>query len=45
MPATASRIGFITQEFRTVTSGPDTSVDAKYGKARPQDRYARRDVL
>jgi len=32
MPATASRIGFITQEFRTVTSGPDTSVDNKYGK-------------
>lgn len=32
MPATASRIGFITQEFRTVTSGPDSSVDTKYGK-------------
>jgi hypothetical protein len=32
MPATASRIGFITQEFRTVTSGPDSTVDTKYGK-------------
>ena len=32
MPATASRIGFITQEFRTVTAGPDSTVDAKYGK-------------
>jgi hypothetical protein len=25
MPATASRIGFITQEFRTVTAGPDSA--------------------
>lgn len=32
MPATASRIGFITQEFRTVTAGPDSTVDTKYGK-------------
>jgi len=32
MPATAFRIGFITQEFRTVTAGPDSTVDTKYGK-------------
>ncbi|RXR28975.1 hypothetical protein [Sphingobium fluviale] len=31
MPATASRIGFITQEYRTVTAGPDSTVDTKYG--------------
>lgn len=35
MPATPSRIGFITQEFRNVTAGPDATVDALYGnKAR-----------
>ena len=33
MPATPSRIGFITQEFRAVTSGPDTVVAALYGNA------------
>lgn len=35
MPATPSRIGFILQEFRNVTAGPDATVDALYGnKAR-----------
>lgn len=33
MPATASRIGFITQEFRTSTAGPDATVSALYGNA------------
>ena len=33
MPATPSRIGFITQEFRVATAGPDTAVQALYGKA------------
>lgn len=33
MPATPSRIGFITQEFRVATAGPDTAVEALYGKA------------
>lgn len=31
MPATASRIGFITQEVRNATAGPDASVVTKYG--------------
>jgi len=31
MPATPSRIGFITQEFRAVTAGPNASVQALYG--------------
>jgi hypothetical protein len=31
MPATPARIGFITQDYRVVTSGPDTAVQAKYG--------------
>ncbi len=33
MPATPSRIGFITQQFRVVTSGPDSAVAALYGSA------------
>jgi hypothetical protein len=33
MPATPSRIGFITQAFRVVTAGPDTAVAALYGSA------------
>lgn len=33
MPATPSRIGFITQEFRVATAGPDTTVAALYGNA------------
>lgn len=33
MPATPSRIGFITQEFRTSTAGPDATVAALYGNA------------
>ncbi|WP_417615276.1 hypothetical protein [Parasphingorhabdus sp.] len=32
MPATASRIGFITSDVRRATAGPDASVEAKYGK-------------
>lgn len=32
MPATSSRIGFILQDLRIVTAGPDSSVDTKYGK-------------
>lgn len=31
MPATASRIGFIIQDVRNATAGPDASVEAKYG--------------
>lgn len=31
MPATPARIALITQEFRTVRNGPDTTVDGKYG--------------
>ncbi len=31
MPATPSRIGFITSEFRIVTAGPNASVQALYG--------------
>lgn len=31
MPATASRIGFITQDVRNATAGPNASVVAKYG--------------
>lgn len=31
MPATPSRIGFITSEFRSVTAGPNTAVEALYG--------------
>lgn len=31
MVATAARIGFISSEFRVVTSGPDSTVVAKYG--------------
>lgn len=31
MPATPARIGFITQEFRTATAGPDSAVTTKYG--------------
>ena len=31
MPATPSRIGFITREFRTATAGPNATVDALYG--------------
>lgn len=35
MPATPSRIGFITQPFRIVTAGPNSSVATLYGnKAR-----------
>jgi hypothetical protein len=33
MPATPTRIGFISHEFRTVKNGPDAGVVAKYGKA------------
>lgn len=33
MPATPSRIGFITQGFRVATSGPDAAVAALYGNA------------
>jgi hypothetical protein len=33
MPATPSRIGFITQEFRVATAGPNTTVSALYGSA------------
>jgi hypothetical protein len=33
MPATPSRIGFITQPFRIATSGPDSRVEALYGNA------------
>lgn len=32
MPATPARIGFITQEYRYATAGPDAAVVAKYGK-------------
>lgn len=31
MPATPSRIGFITSEFRIVTAGPNTTVETLYG--------------
>lgn len=31
MPATPSRIGFITQAYRIVTAGPDTGVRTLYG--------------
>jgi hypothetical protein len=31
MAATSAHIGFIVQEFRTVTSGPDSGVVTKYG--------------
>jgi len=35
MPATAARIGFITQDYRSETAGPDSGVATKYGdKAR-----------
>lgn len=33
MPATPARIGFITNEFRRVSNGPDAGVVAKYGEA------------
>jgi len=33
MPALPSRIGFITQEFRIATAGPNTAVEALYGNA------------
>lgn len=33
MPATPSRIGFITQAYRIVTAGPDTAVRTLYGNA------------
>lgn len=33
MPATPSRIGFITQAYRIATAGPLTAVDALYGNA------------
>jgi hypothetical protein len=33
MPATPSRIGFITQPFRIATSGPNGAVEALYGNA------------
>jgi hypothetical protein len=33
MPATPSRIGFITQQFRIATAGPDSAVEALYGNA------------
>jgi hypothetical protein len=33
MPATPSRIGFITQAFRVVTAGPNTTVETLYGNA------------
>jgi hypothetical protein len=33
MPATPSRIGFITQPFRIATAGPDATVEALYGNA------------
>ena len=31
MPATPSQIGFITSEFRIVTAGPNSTVEALYG--------------
>lgn len=31
MPATPSRIGFVTQQFRIATAGPNTAVAALYG--------------
>jgi hypothetical protein len=31
MPATPTRIQFITEEFRVATAGPDATVEAKYG--------------
>ena len=33
MPATPSRIGFITQEFRIATAGPVSAVETLYGNA------------
>lgn len=33
MPATPSRIGFITSEFRVVTAGPNMTVETLYGNA------------
>lgn len=33
MPATPARIGFITSEFRAVTSGPNTAIETLYGNA------------
>lgn len=33
MPATPSRIGFITSEFRAVTAGPNAAVASLYGDA------------
>jgi hypothetical protein len=33
VPATPSRIGFITNQFRVVTAGPNASVAALYGSA------------
>jgi hypothetical protein len=33
MPATPSRIGFITQEYRTATAGPNGTVATLYGNA------------
>jgi hypothetical protein len=39
MPATPARIGFITQEYRVATAGPNTAVRALYGnKARTADQ-------
>lgn len=32
MPATPSRIGFIKEQYRRVISGPNTTIDARYGK-------------
>lgn len=35
MPATPARIGFIKEQYRRVTAGPDATVEARYGsKAR-----------
>lgn len=33
MPATPSRIGFITSEFRIVTAGPNATIETLYGDA------------
>ncbi len=32
MPATPATIGFIKEEFRRVTAGPDATIEARYGK-------------
>lgn len=48
MPATPSRIGFITQEYRIAQAGPDAQVEASFGSGArkdtaPQETYFQSD--